>query len=71
MLQGLIAGWIFMLFMAVLFCDENLRHALPDAFSDFLAIVVVTLPIWLPILMFNTYKRKKSKNQVVAMEVLE
>ena len=71
MLQGLIAGWIFILFMAVLFCDEKLRHAIPNTISDFLAAVVVTLPIWLPLILYSNHKRVKEKKHVVEVEVLK
>ena len=64
MLQGIIAGWIFILFMAALFVDENLRHALPTAFGAFLAVVIVAIPIWVPIVMPNKQKRKRTKKQV-------
>lgn len=65
MLQGVIAGWIFILFMAALFTDENLRHAIPTAFGAFLAVVIVTIPIWVPIVLPNKHKRKRTKKQVV------
>jgi hypothetical protein len=63
-LQGLIAGWIFILFMAALFADANLRHAIPTAFGTFLAVVVVTIPILAPIVLYNKHKRKKTKKLV-------
>ena len=71
MLQGLIAGWIFILFMAALFCDENLRHAMPKAFSDFLAVAVVAIPIWLSIVLYKFRKREKAKNRAVEIKVIE
>jgi|GEM_PF-877292 len=71
MLQGLIAGWIFILFVAVLFTDGNFRNAIPTAFGDFLAAVVVTLPIWVSIVLYNKHKMKKIKKQMVKIEVLE
>ena len=71
MLQGLIAGWIFILFMAALFANENLHHTLPTALGVLLAAVVVTMLIWTPIILDNKNKRKKTKKQVVEIEVLE
>jgi fructose-specific phosphotransferase system IIC component len=71
MLQGIIAGWIFILFMAALFVDENLRHAIPSLFGVFLAVVVVTLPIWVPIVLDNKHKREKAKKQVIEIEVFK
>ena len=71
MLQGIIAGWIFILFMAVLFVDENLRHAIPTAFGVFLAVVVVTIPILVPIVLDNKHKREKIEKQVVEIEVVK
>lgn len=71
MLQGIIAGWIFILFMAALFVDENLRHAIPTAFGIFLAVVVLILPILIPIVLDNKHKREKTKKQVVEIEVVK
>ena len=71
MMQGLIAGWIFILSMAALFADENLRHAIPTAFGVFLAVVVVILPILIPIVLDNKHKREKTKKQVVEIEVVK
>jgi hypothetical protein len=71
MLQGLIAGWVFLLFMAALFVDENLRHAIPSAFGVFLAVVVVSMPIWVPMVLATKYKREKTKKQVVKVEVFK
>lgn len=71
MLQGIIAGWIFILFMAALFADDNLRHVIPTAFGAFLAVVVVTIPIWVPIVLPNKNNRKKTKKQVVEIKVVE
>jgi hypothetical protein len=71
MLQGIIAGWIFILFMAALFVDENLRHAIPNAFGVFLAAVVVAIPIWVPIILDNKHKKEKTKKQVVEIEVFK
>jgi hypothetical protein len=71
MLQGIIAGWIFILFMTALFVDENLRHAIPSVFGVFLAVVVVTIPIWIPIVLDNKYKREQTKKQVVEIEVVK
>jgi membrane protein YdbS with pleckstrin-like domain len=71
MLQGIIAGWIFILFMTALFVDENLRHAIPSVFGVFLAVVVVTIPIWIPIVLDNKHKREQTKKQVVEIEVVK
>jgi len=71
MLQGIIAGWIFILFMAALFVDENLRHAISTAFGVFLAVVVVIIPILVPIVLDNKHKREKTKKQVVEIEVVK
>ena len=71
MLQGIIAGWVFILFMAVLFVDENLRHAIPSAFGVFLIVVVVTILVWVPIVLDNKYKKEKTKKQVVKVEVFK
>jgi hypothetical protein len=71
MLQGIIAGWILILFMAALFVDENLRHAVPTIFSVFLSVAVITIPILLPIVMDNKQKSKKTKKQVVEIEVVK
>ena len=71
MLQGLIAGWIFILFMAALFANENLSHVIPIAFCVFLAVVVVTIPIWVPIVLDNKHKSEKIKKQVVEVEVVK
>ena len=71
MLQGIIAGWIFILFMAVLFVDENLRHAISASFGVLLAVVVIIIPILVPIVLDNKHKREKTKKQVVEIEVVK
>ena len=71
MLQGIIAGWIFILFMAALLVEENLRHAIPAAFGVFLAAIVVTSPIWVPIILDNKHKKEKTEKQVVKIEVFK
>jgi membrane protein YdbS with pleckstrin-like domain len=71
MLQGIIAGWIFILFMAVLFVDENLRHAISASFGVLLAVVVIIIPILVPIVLDNKHKREKIKKQVVEIEVVK
>ena len=71
MLQGIIAGWIFILFMAALLVEENLRHAIPAAFGVFLAAIVVTSPICIPIVLDNKHKKEKPKKQVVKIEVFK
>jgi len=71
MLQGIIAGWILILFMAALFVDENLRHAVPTIFSVFLSVAVITISILLSIVMDNKHKIKKTKKKVVEIEVVK
>ena len=71
MLQGIIAGWIFILSIATLFVNENLRHTIPTAFVVFLSVVVVTMPILVPIVLDNKNKREKTKKQVVEIEVVK
>ena len=68
MMQGLIAGWIFILFMAVLLGDETLRLVIPSVLGAFLAAVIVTIPIWMPIVLYNKHKRVKTKKQIVEIE---
>jgi len=68
MIQGLITGWIFILFMAVLLGDETLRLVIPSVFGAFLAAVIVTIPIWMPIVLYNKHKRVKTKKQMVEIE---
>ena len=68
MLQGLIAGWLFILSMAVLFGDETLRYVIPTVLGAFLAVVVVTIPIWIPVVLYNKHKRVKTKKQMVEIE---
>jgi Kef-type K+ transport system membrane component KefB len=71
MVQGIMAGWIFLLILAALYTDENLRHVIPAVFGAFLALLVVTIPIWLPMLLSNYHKRDKTKKQVVEIEVVK
>ena len=71
MLQGLIAGWIFLLSMATLYANENLRHLIPTVFGAFLAVVIVTLPIWDSILLSNKKNREKKQKQVVEIKVIK
>jgi len=71
MLQGIIAGWILILFMAALFVDENLRHAVPTIFSVFLSVAVITISTLLPIVMDNKHKSKKTRKQVIEIEVVK
>jgi len=70
-LQGILAGWISILFMAALFVDENLRHAMPAALGVSWVAVVLTSPIWVPIILDNKHKKEKTKKQVVEIEVLK
>jgi len=62
MMQGLIAGWIFILSMAALFADENLRHAVPVILGVFFTVAVVSMPIWIPVVLDNKHEREKTKN---------
>ena len=71
MLQGLMAGWIFILLMTVLFFDENLFHAIPNVLNGFLTVVVVTMPIWVSIVLYITHKENKAKKQAVEINVVE
>ncbi|MGA8181147.1 MAG: hypothetical protein WB792_13885 [Desulfobacterales bacterium] len=71
MAQGIMAGWIFIVIVAVLYTDENLRHAIPSVLGAFLALVVVAIPIWLPMVLSYYHKREKTKKQVVEMEGVE
>jgi len=54
-----------------LYADENLRHAIPAVLGAFLAFVIVTIPIWLPIVLSNYHKRGRTKKPVVEIEVVE
>ncbi|MFZ0484276.1 MAG: hypothetical protein WAL93_12880, partial [Desulfobacterales bacterium] len=63
MMQGLIAGWLFILSMAVLFGDETLRYVIPAVLGAFVAVVIVTIPIWIPIVLYNKHKSIKTKKQ--------
>ena len=69
MMQGLIAGWILILSMAILFADENLHHAMPVALGAFLAVAVVSIPMCVPLMLFNKHKMKKK--QMVEIDVIE
>jgi len=64
MMQGLITGWIFLLSIAALYTNENLRHVIPTVFGVILAVVVFTIPILAPVLLYNNHKRVKAKKQV-------
>jgi hypothetical protein len=64
MMQGLITGWIFLLSLAALYTNENLRHVIPTVFGVLLAVAVFTIPIWVPLLLYNNHKRVKIKKQV-------
>jgi hypothetical protein len=57
--------------MAALLVEENLRHAIPAAFGVFLAAIVVTSPIWVPIVLDNKHKKEKTKKQAVKIEVFK
>ena len=71
MLQGIIAGWIFILFMTALFVDENLRHAVPTILGVFLSVVAITIPILVPMVLDYKHKSKKTKKQGVEIEVVK
>jgi Kef-type K+ transport system membrane component KefB len=71
MVQGIMAGWILILIMAVLYTTENLRHAILAVFGAFLALAIVAIPIWLPMVLSYYHKREKTKKQVVEIEVAE
>jgi hypothetical protein len=64
MMQGLITGWIFILSIAALYTNENLRHIVPTVFGAFLAVVVFTIPILVPIFLYKKHKRVKTKKQI-------
>ena len=70
MLQGLIAGWIFILSMASFFADDNLRHVMPVAFGAFLVAALVTIPVWMPRVLSNKNNRNKIKKQVVEIRIV-
>lgn len=71
MVQGIMAGWIFILIMATIYADENVRHAIPGVFGVFLVFAVVAIPIWLPIVLSNYHKREKTKEQVAEIEIVK
>jgi hypothetical protein len=50
--------------LAALYANENLHHVIPTVFGVFLAVAVFTIPIWVPILLYNNHKRAKTKKQV-------
>ena len=70
-MQGILAGWISILFVAALFVDENLRHAMPASFGVSWVAVVLTSPIWVPIILDKKHKKEKAKKQVVKIDVLK
>jgi hypothetical protein len=71
MVQGIMAGWIFIVIVAALYTDENLRHVIPAVFGAFLAFVAVAIPIWLPMVLSYYHKKVKTEKQVVEIEVVE
>jgi hypothetical protein len=71
MVQGIMAGWIFLVIMAALYADENLRQLIPAVFGAFLLLAAVAIPIWLPKVLSNDHKRDKTEKQVVKIEVVE
>jgi len=71
MVQGIMAGWIFIMIVAALYSDENLRKVIPAVFGAFLAFVAVAIPIWLPLVLSYYHKRVKTEKQVVEIEVVE
>jgi hypothetical protein len=71
MVQGIMSGWIFILIMATLYTDENLRHLMPAVFGAFLVLIVVATPVWLPMVLSNCDKREKTKKQAVEIKVVD
>ena len=71
MVQGIMAGWIFIVIAAALCADENLRQAIPAVLVAFWALVAVAIPIWLPMVLSYYHKRVKTEKQVVEIEVVE
>ena len=71
MVQGIMAGWIFIVIVAALYTDENLRQVIPAVFCAFLAFVAVAIPIWLPMVLSYYHKRVKAEKQAVEIEVVE
>jgi membrane protein YdbS with pleckstrin-like domain len=71
MVQGIMAGWIFLVIAAALYTDENLRQAIPSVFGVFLVLVALAIPIWLPMVLSYYHKREKTEKQVVEIEVVE
>ena len=71
MVQGIMAGWIFILIMATMYADENVRHAMPAVFGVFLVFAVVAIPIWLPKVWSNWQKREKTKEKVAEIEIVK
>ncbi len=71
MVQGVMGGWIFIVIMAVLYTDENLRQVIPAVLVAFLALTAVAIPVWLPMVLSYYHKRVKTEKQVVEIEVVE
>ncbi len=71
MAQGIMAGWIFILIVAALYTDDNLRQIIPAVFVAILALVAVAIPVWLPRVLSHFHKRERTKKQVVEIEVVE
>ena len=71
MVQGIMAGWIFIVIMAALYTDENLRQVIPAVLVAFLALSAVAIPVWLPMVLSCYHKREKTEKQVVEVEVVE
>ena len=64
MMQGLMTVLVFLISMIALYANENLSHVIPTVLGVFFAVVVFTMPILVPILLYNKHKRVKTKKQV-------
>lgn len=65
MWKGIIAGWVFILGMIVIFGDRNLSNAICTGIGACLGVVIFTIPVWVPIVLFNKNKRKNAKEKMV------
>ncbi len=65
MVQGIMAGWIFMVIAAALYTDENLRQVIPAVFVAFWALVAVAIPLWLPKILSYYHKKVKTEKQEI------
>ena len=71
MVQGIMAGWIFIVIVAALYTNESLRQIIPAVFGVLLALVVAAIPICLPMVLSYCHKREMTKKQVVEIKVVE